>query len=156
MAEAEAFPGEMNYSKEFQEWKEWVSQNKLKSIGSLWLGLMASNICYQFTRFSFLTSSFCLSVYLSICFFLVPLTFCLFTCAQTCPVAAQAYPLSCVFAVCDHCCRRSHRPRRDSGPKYEEEKRGRLLDEKSVSKWNHTLHTPQCSLSHTTHARERK
>ena len=154
MAEAEAFPDEMNYSKEFQEWKEWVSQNKLKSIGSLWLGLMASNICYQFTRFSFLPSFFCLSVYLSICFFLVPLTFCLFTCAQTCPVAAQAYPLSCVFAVCDHCCRRSHRPRRDSGPKYEEEKRGRLLDEKSVSKWNHTLHTPQCSLSHTTHARE--
>ena len=64
MAEAEAFPGEMNYSKEFQEWKEWVSQNKLKSIGSLWLGLMASNICYQFTRFSFLPSS---SIYLSIC-----------------------------------------------------------------------------------------
>ena len=65
MAEAEAFPGEMNYSKEFQEWKEWVSQNKLKSIGSLWLGLMASNICYQFTRFSFLPS-----ICLSVCLFL--------------------------------------------------------------------------------------
>ena len=72
---AEAFPGEMNYSKEFQEWKVWVSQNKLKSIGSLWVGLMASNICYQFTRYSFLLSVLCLSVYLSVCFFLVPLTF---------------------------------------------------------------------------------
>ena len=37
-------------SEKFHEWKVWVSQNKLTTIGSVWLGLMATNLAYQFTR----------------------------------------------------------------------------------------------------------
>ena len=42
--------GAMIDSEKFHEWKVWVSQNKLTTIGSVWLGLMATNLAYQFTR----------------------------------------------------------------------------------------------------------
>mmetsp|Transcript_4631 Transcript_4631/g.11718 ORF Transcript_4631/g.11718 Transcript_4631/m.11718 type:complete len:82 (-) Transcript_4631:678-923(-) len=38
------------FDKDLREWTAWVSQNKLTSVGSLWLTLMAGNIAYQFTR----------------------------------------------------------------------------------------------------------
>ncbi len=37
-------------SKDLREAGAWISNNKLTSVGSLWLTLMAGNIAYQFTR----------------------------------------------------------------------------------------------------------